>query len=89
MQFVRVALALLLYNPPPRDALLPYTVQVVKIASECKRINVPDINWIGATLHFDNGSSCYVIGNWASGRRIFKVQMHAPGICADVELEKE
>ena len=63
--------------------------EVVKIESECKRINVPDINWIGATLHFDNGSSCYVIGNWASGRRVFKVQIHAPGICADVELEKE
>ena len=63
--------------------------EVVKIESECKRINVPDINWIGATLHFDNGSSCYVIGNWASGRRVFRVQIHAPGICADVELEKE
>ena len=63
--------------------------EVVKIESECKRINVPDINWIGATLHFDNGSSCYVIGNWASGRRVFRVQIHAPGICAEVELEKE
>lgn len=63
--------------------------EVVKIESECKRINVPDINWIGATLHFDNGSSCYVISNWASGRRVFRVQIHAPGICADVELEKE
>ena len=62
---------------------------VVKIESTCKRINVPDINWIGATLHFDNGSTCYVIGNWASGRRVFRVQIHAPGICADVELEKE
>ena len=63
--------------------------EVVKVESNCKRINVPDINWIGATLHFDNGSTCYVIGNWASGRRVFRIQMHAPGICADVELEKE
>jgi predicted dehydrogenase len=63
--------------------------ELVKVESNCKRINVPDINWIGATLHFDNGSTCYVIGNWASGRRVFRVQMHAPGICADVELEKE
>jgi len=63
--------------------------EVVKVESECKRIGVPDINWIGATLQFDNGSSCYVIGNWASGRRIFRVQMHATGIYAEVELEKE
>jgi len=63
--------------------------EVVEIESRCKRIMVPDINWIGATLYFDNGSSCYVIGNWTSGRRIFRVNMHAPGISADVEVEKE
>lgn len=63
--------------------------EVIRIESECRRINVPDINWIGSTLYFDNGSTCYVIGNWASGRRVFRVSMHAPGICADVEPEKE
>lgn len=63
--------------------------EVVKIESHCRRIQVPDINWIGATLYFENGTTCYVIGNWASGRRIFRVNMHAPGICAEVELEKE
>ncbi len=63
--------------------------EVVKIESHCKRIFVPDINWIGTTLYFDNGTTCYVIGNWASGRRIFRVNMHAPGICAEIELEKE
>lgn len=63
--------------------------EVVEIESRCRRLIVPDINWIGATLYFDNGSSCYVIGNWTSGRRIFRVNMHAPGICGEVELEKE
>ncbi len=63
--------------------------EVVKIESHCRRILVPDINWIGATLSFDNGVICHIIGNWASGRRIFRVNMHAPGICAEVELEKE
>lgn len=63
--------------------------EVLRVESTCKRIEIADINWIGATLHFDNGSTCYVIGNWTSGRRIFRVQMHAPGISADVELEKE
>lgn len=63
--------------------------EVVKIESHCRRIIVPDINWIGTTLYFDNGATCHVIGNWTSGRRIFRVNMHAPGICAEVELEKE
>ncbi|MEO5995184.1 MAG: Gfo/Idh/MocA family oxidoreductase, partial [Chitinophagaceae bacterium] len=63
--------------------------EVIEIESRCKRIIVPDINWIGANLYFDNGASCYVIGSWTSGRRVFRVNIHAPGICSDVELEKE
>ncbi|MBN1183986.1 MAG: Gfo/Idh/MocA family oxidoreductase [Bacteroidales bacterium] len=63
--------------------------EVVKIESHCRRIIVPDINWIGSTLYFDNGATCNVFGNWTSGRRIFRVTIHAPEICADVELEKE
>ena len=61
--------------------------EVTAVESHCKRIEVPDINWIGATLRFDNGSSCYVINSWASGRRIFRVQMHAPTIYAEADLE--
>ncbi|WP_439601875.1 Gfo/Idh/MocA family protein [Devosia sp.] len=63
--------------------------EVVKVESHCKRIGVPDINWIGATLHFDNGSTCFVVCSWSSGRRVFRTQMHAPGGYADVELEAE
>ena len=62
--------------------------EVVEVESRCRRVMVPDINWIGASLHFDNGSICYAVGNWTSGRRIFRVHMHAPGICAEVELER-
>lgn len=61
--------------------------EVVGIESHCKRIGTPDINWIGATLQFDNGSTCYVVNNWASGRRVFRVQMHAPGGYTDAEVE--
>jgi virulence factor len=60
---------------------------IVGIESHCKRIGTPDINWIGATLRFDNGSSGYVINSWCSGRRVFRVEMHAPGIYADAEVE--
>ncbi len=63
--------------------------EVVKVESECRRIGVPDINWFAATLHFDNGSTCYVVCNWASGRRVFRTQMHVPGGYADVEVEAD
>jgi len=61
--------------------------EVVRIESECKRIGTPDINWIGATLYFDNGATGYLINTWASGRRVFRVQMHASGIYVDAEPE--
>ena len=28
-----------------------------------------------------------MLNSWTSGRRIFSVEMHAPGICAEAELE--
>lgn len=63
--------------------------EVIKIESKCRRLGTPDINWINATLYFENGTVCYTVGNWTSGRRIFKAEIHAPGICAEVEPEKE
>jgi predicted dehydrogenase len=61
--------------------------EVLEIESHCKRIGTPDINWIGATVYFDNDSTGYVVNSWASGRRVFRVQMHAPGIYCDAEVE--
>ena len=29
-----------------------------------------------------HGATGYVLNSWSSGRRIFRVQMHAPGVCA-------
>lgn len=63
--------------------------EVVDIQSHCKRVGTPDINWIGAMLHFDNGSTGFVINSWASGRRVFRVQMHAPAVYVDAEVEKK
>jgi virulence factor len=63
--------------------------EVVKVVSQCKRIGVPDINWIGAMLHFDNGSTCFVVCSWASGRRVFRTQIHSPGGYADIEIEED
>ncbi len=61
--------------------------EVVGVESRCRRVGTPDINWIEAALHFDNGSSGIVLTSWCSGRRIFRVEMHAAGICADAEVE--
>lgn len=61
--------------------------EVVAIDSETKRIGVPDINFISATLHFDTGATGYLINSWSSGRRIFAVEMHAPNICVEAEHE--
>lgn len=61
--------------------------EVTGVKSHCMRIGTPDINWIGATMFFDNGSVGYLVNTWSSGRRVFRVQMHAPGIYTDAEVE--
>ena len=61
--------------------------EVEDLECETKRVQVPDINFISATLHFDNNSTGYLINSWSSGRRIFAVEMHAPGICVEAEHE--
>lgn len=62
--------------------------EVVDIRCITKQVNVPDINFISALLAFDNGATGVMINSWASGRRIFKVEMHAPGICVETEHER-
>lgn len=61
--------------------------EVMEIQSHCKRLGTPDINFISALLHFDNGATGVMLNSWTSGRRIFKVEMHAPAICVEAEHE--
>jgi virulence factor len=61
--------------------------EVEKIESVTKRIGTPDINFISAVLHFDNGATGYMLNSWSSGRRIFAVEMHAPNVCVEAEHE--
>lgn len=61
--------------------------EVVDIESTTKRVGVPDINFIAAMLHFDNGATGLMVNSWSSGRRVFAVEMHAPGVCAEADLE--
>jgi predicted dehydrogenase len=61
--------------------------EVVDIQSITRRVLVPDINFFAVLLTFDNGATGVLLNSWTSGRRIFRVQMHAPGICAEAEHE--
>jgi len=61
--------------------------EVTGIESHTKRVDTPDINFICATFHFDNGATGVLINSWSSGRRVFAVEMHAPGVCAEAEHE--
>jgi len=61
--------------------------EVAEIHSLTKRVLVPDLNFIAALLRFDSGATGLLVNSWTSGRRIFRVQMHAPGICAEAEHE--
>jgi predicted dehydrogenase len=61
--------------------------EVVEVQSRTRRIGVPDINFICAMLHFDNGAAGVLLNSWTSGKRIFSVEMHAPGIYVEAEHE--
>jgi predicted dehydrogenase len=61
--------------------------EVVDIQSVTRQVGVPDINLITALIRFDNGATGVLLNSWVSGRRTFRVEMHASGICAEAELE--
>ena len=63
--------------------------EVVAIDSVTKRIQVPDTNFISALLHFEDGATGVLVNSWSSGRRLFSVEIHAPGICAEANPETE
>ncbi len=55
--------------------------------SVTRRVGTPDLNFLSALIEFDNGATGLMVNSWTSGRRVFRVQMHAPGICAEGEHE--
>lgn len=60
---------------------------VVRVQSLSSSVRVPDLNLFHAILEFDNGSTGILLNNWSSGRRIFSVEIHAPGITAEADLD--
>ncbi|MEN6644056.1 MAG: Gfo/Idh/MocA family oxidoreductase [Armatimonadia bacterium] len=61
--------------------------EAVRVQSVTKAVQVPDINFISALIEFDNGATGMMVNSWTSGRRTFRVEMHAPNICAEAEHE--
>ena len=61
--------------------------EIIKIESDVKRVQTQDINFIAATLYFANGANGYLLNSWSSGKRIFAVEMHSPGVFAEAEHE--
>jgi virulence factor len=61
--------------------------EVVRIHPVTRRVGTPDINALYVLLEFDNGATGVMLNSWVSGRRIFRVEMHAPGVCAEADLE--
>ena len=61
--------------------------EVIDVQAITKNVLVPDINFILATLKFDNGAVGVMINSWSSGRRIFDIEIHGLGICAEAEIE--
>ena len=64
--------------------------EVSKVDSVTNHIGgTVDINFIMAQLTFANGCVGHLMNNWSSGKRIFAVEMHAPGIFAEAEHESK
>ena len=61
--------------------------EVARVQSVTNRVLVPDINFLGVLLEFDSGATGVMLNSWTSGRRVFSVEMHAPGIVAEADPE--
>jgi predicted dehydrogenase len=61
--------------------------EVLSVESRTARNGVRDINFIAAQLGFAGGCTGHLLNNWSSGKRIFAVEMHAPGIFVEAEHE--
>ena len=61
--------------------------EISRITPVTKRFGTHDINFFAVLLEFDSGATGVMLSSWTSGRRIFRVQMHAPSVCAEADLE--
>jgi len=63
--------------------------EAIEVHSIAKRVGVPDLNFFMALVQFDTGATGILQCSWSSGRRVFRVEMHSSGICAEAEHERK
>jgi len=63
--------------------------EVTDVKAITKSVGTPDLNFFAVMLSFDTGSTGILLNSWTSGRRIFRVQIHGQGICAEAEHESK
>ena len=61
--------------------------EVSEIHSISKSVLTSGLNFFSALLQFDNGATGIMLNSYTSGRRIFDVEIHAPGIYIQAEHE--
>ena len=63
--------------------------QVQNIASNVRKIGAHHHNAYESIIKFSTGATGILLANWMSGRRMFTVEIHAPGISCFGDLEVE
>ncbi len=63
--------------------------EIKKISSDIEKFYAEYNNAFNALLKFENGTIGFLLTNWAAGKRIFSVEMHAKGISAFVEPDNK
>ncbi len=63
--------------------------QVQSVASNVRKIGSQHHNAYESIIKFSTGATGILLANWMSGRRMFTVEIHAPGISCFGDLEVE
>lgn len=61
--------------------------EVKDVQSVVRKVGTPYENCFQALVLFENGVVAGIDADWASGRRFFKFEFHAPGACAYVDID--
>jgi len=61
--------------------------EVKEVRSVVRKVGTLYENCFQALVLFENGITAGIDADWASGRRFFKFEFHAPGACAYVDID--
>jgi virulence factor len=63
--------------------------EVVKVASDVRTVHVGCADLFVAVLKFESGATGVFEASWTSGHRVLEFDLHARGLVANVDVEKE